>query len=105
MFYAEHEKRRVFQMWGEKAMTKGPKLRWVPSVQFPGEYEANVGDIQFSVATAVQVDICARGAGGHRMIIIDCGDSKNLTAAKRKCQQWIDKQWKAMQKMKEEHGG
>lgn len=83
-------------------MIKGPKLRWVPSVQFTGEYECHVGDIQFSVATAGQWDIWARGLGRHRIIIIDCGDAKNLTTAKRKCQQWLDRQWKAMQKLQEE---
>jgi len=77
-------------------MTVVPKLKWEPMDSFPGEYEANVGDINFSVASAGQWDICARGPGGHRMIIIDCGDAKNLTAATRKCQQWLDRQWKAM---------
>ena len=83
-------------------MIKGPKLRWVPSVQFPGEYEAKVGGIEFSIATAGQWDISTGRKKGHRMIIIDCGDSKNITAAKRKCQQWLDRQWRAMNKLQEE---
>lgn len=83
-------------------MTAGPKLKWEPSKNFPGEYEAEVGDLQFSVATAGQWEIATMATGGHRMIIIDCGNSKNLTTAKRKCQQWLDRQWKAMVKLKEE---
>lgn len=83
-------------------MIKGPKLNWKLSKNFPGEYECRVGDIEFSVATEGQWDICARGAGRHKLIIIDCDYARNITAAKRKCQQWLDRQWKAMQKLQEE---
>ena len=82
-------------------MTSGPQLKWTPMKEFPGEYECHVGDIHFEVATAGQWEVCVSRPGGHRLIIIDCGDSKNLTAAKRKCQQWIDRQWKAILKLKE----
>ena len=86
-------------------MTAGPQLQWKPMVPFPGEYECNVGDIQFSVATEGQWEIATMAIGGHRLIIIDCGDSKNLASAKRKCQQWLARQWRAMVKLQEEHGG
>lgn len=88
-------------------MTAGPKLKWEPSepiTRFPGEFECRVGCIHFSVATAGQWDISTVAIGGHRMIIIDCGDSKNLASAKRKCQQWLDRQWKAMETLKGDAG-
>ena len=79
-------------------MAKGPKLKWEAS-DFAGEYECRVGCIEFSVATAGQWDVCSSRPGGRKLIIIDCGDAKSLAAAKRKCQQWLDRQWKAMSKL------
>lgn len=83
-------------------MSAGPKLNWKPMEEYEGEYECHVGHIIFTVATGGQWDVCVRRKGGQGLIIINCGDAKSLTAAKRKCQQWLDRQWKAMCKLEAE---
>lgn len=83
-------------------MTATLKLKWTPIERFPGEYECVFGNFRFVVNEIGCWDICVRKEKGYRWHIINNGDAKNITAAKRKCQQWLDRQWKAMCELMED---
>ena len=86
-------------------MTAGPKLKWEPMKEFLGEYECIVGNIEFSVSENGNWDVSvkySKRVSSYALTTIDGGQCRTLSTAKRKCQQWLDRQWKAMCKLQEE---
>lgn len=77
---------------------KSPQLQWKPLKRFPGEYECKVGHLVFSVSCCGHWDISSKEKQNYLVTIAE-GRCDRITQAKRKCQQWLTKQWNAMMKL------
>lgn len=73
-----------------------PQLKWKELCDFPGEWQARVGDLVFSVsATHYYID----AKNGEKLLPVVSGSKRCLHAAKQACQAFLNRIYRDLKRM------